>query len=210
MLSYLSFLLLSQRRGAKHIKELLAPSSVKMSKTPSNNTDEIDPNNGSHPCGKPCVYCKLLSKTESDTFKSITNGNSFKIRQEINCQSTNIIYLVTCMRSNIQGVGRSVKSNRRMSNYFSHIKQKKRTCDIVNHFIDNHSDEWSEDYETNDIFHIIDIAKITNLPSDPKLKATRFWEFEGYWHVKLNTVKPFGMNDINDYKEFPKNIDQSN
>ena len=71
------------------------------------------------------------------------------------------------MRCNIQGVGRSVKFKRRMSNYFSHIKQKKRTRAIVNHFIDNHSDEWSEDYETNDIFQIIGVAKITNLPSRP-------------------------------------------
>ena len=164
----------------KNIKELLAPSSVKMTETPSNSTDEIDPNNGSHPCGKQCVYCKLLCKTESNNFKSISNGNSFKIRQEINCQSTKIIYLVICMRCNIQGIGRSVKFNHRMSNYFSHIKQKKRTCAIVNHFIDNHLEEWSEDNETNDIFHIIDTAKITNLPSDPKLKAKRLWEFEGY------------------------------
>ena len=55
----------SQRRGAKNIKELLAPLSLKMTKTPSNSTDEIDPNNGSHPCGKPCVCCKFLSETES-------------------------------------------------------------------------------------------------------------------------------------------------
>ena len=186
-----------QRRGAKNIKELLLPSSVKMTRTPSNSTDETDPNNGSHPCGKPCVYCKLISKTESDIFKSISNVNSFKIRQEINYQSTNIIY----MRCNIQGVGRSVKFNHRMSNYFSHI----------NYFINNHSDEWSKDYETNDIFHIIGIAKITNLQSDPKLKAKRLWEFEGYWQVKLNTVKPFGTNDINmNIKNFSKNMDQSN
>ena len=171
-----------------------------MTKTPSNSTSEIDLNNGSHPCGKPCVYCKLLSKTESDTFKSISNGNSFKIRQEINCQSTNLIYLVTCIRCNIQGIGHSVKFNHRMSHYFSHHKQKKRTCAIISHFIDNHLDEWSEDYQTNDISHIIGIAKITNLPSDPTLKAKRLWEFEGNWQVKLNTVKPFGKNDINEYK----------
>ena len=129
---------------------------------------------------------------------------TLKIRQEINCQSANIIYLVTWMRCNIQGVGRSVKFIHRMSNYFSHIKQKKRTCAIINHFIDNHLDEWSKDYETNDIFHIIGMAKITNLPSNPKLRAKRLWEFEGYWQVKLNTVKPFGMNDINEDKEFFK------
>ena len=108
------------------------------------------------------------------------------------------------MRCNVQGIGRSVKINHRMSHCFSHIKQKKRTCAIVNHYIDNHSDEWSEGYETNDIFHVIGMAKITNLPSHPKLKAKRLSEFEGYWQVRLNTVKPFEMNDINEYKEFFK------
>ena len=89
-----------------------------------------------------------------------------------------------------------MKFSHRMSNYFSRIKQRKRTCAIVNLFIDNHSDEGSEEFETNDIFRIIGIAKLIILPSNTKLRAKRLWEFEGYWQVKLNTVKPFGMNDI--------------
>ena len=27
-------------------------------------------------------------------------------------------------------------------------------------------------------------------------------EFEGYWKVKVETIKPHGMNDINELKEF--------
>ena len=61
------------------------------------------------------------------------------------------------MRCDIQGVGHSVKFNHRMSNNFSHIKRKRRTCAIINHFVDNHLDQWSEDYETNGILHIIGI-----------------------------------------------------
>ena len=45
--------------------------------------------------------------------------------------------------------------NSRISNYFSHIRQRKRTCEIVNHFIDNHMDTWKEDYEENDLFLIM-------------------------------------------------------
>ena len=45
-----------------------------------------------------------------------------------------------------------------MANYFSHIKQRKRTCAIGNHFLDNHLDAWEESYELNETFEIKGIA----------------------------------------------------
>ena len=59
-------------------------------------------------------------------------------------------------------------------------------------------------YAANDIIGITGIAKITNLPSDPKLKQKRLWQFEGYWQAKLSTMKPFGMNDINELQQCRK------
>ena len=90
---------------------------------------------GSHPCNKPCVYCKLLSKTETDHFTSVSTGQSYKIGQSINCQSKNVIYVVKCVKCNLQGVGHSKKRSKRISHYFSHIKQKHRTCSIWNIYI---------------------------------------------------------------------------
>ena len=62
---------------------------------------------GCHKCGK-CgtnnkgrkrasgiVNCGVLS--EGNKFRSISTGEEFNIRQNINCNSTNIIYLVTSM-----------------------------------------------------------------------------------------------------------------
>ena len=92
--------------------------------------------------------------------------------------------------------------NSRVSNYFSHIKQRKRTCDIVNHFIDSHMDTWKEDYEENDLFSVMGIVQLENPPKNRKAKVKMMKEFEGYWQVKVETIKPRGMNDINELKEF--------
>ena len=143
----------SEKRGSKNIKELLAPSSVIL---PSEEHLEKDQQRkGSYPCNKPCAYCTVLRKSQATHFKSRSNGQSFKIRQNINCQSDIIIYLTECKQCKIQGIGRTFKLNSRISNYFSHIKQRKRTCEIVNHFIDNHMDTWKKDYEENDLFSIM-------------------------------------------------------
>ena len=73
----------------------------------------------------------------------------------------------------------------RISNYFSHIKQRKRTCGIVEHFIDQHKEEWKESYKENNLFQIIGISKLTNKPTNGKLTSKRLEEFEGYWQMRL-------------------------
>ena len=94
----------TQKRGCKYVKQILAPSTVKISHEPNNSTT-VETNNGSHPYGKPCVYCYVLGKSETDTIKSTSNGQFFNIRQKYDCQYQNIIYLITCKVCNIQGIG---------------------------------------------------------------------------------------------------------
>ena len=149
---------------------MLAPSTVNIRFVIPANI-ESQPNIGSHPCGKPCVYSTLLRKSEAETFQSLSNGQSFKIRQRINCQLSNLIYLVTCHICNLQGVGRAIKFSTRMANCFSHIKQKKKNCAIGNHFLDNHLGVWEESYKLNETFDIKGIAMLTNVPSNPKQKT---------------------------------------
>ena len=79
----------SERRSSKNIKEILAPSNTCFSNEdqPQNENEHVDEINGSHPCDKPCLYCNILRKTESNQYKSNSNGQTFNIRQNINCQS---------------------------------------------------------------------------------------------------------------------------
>ena len=113
-----------------------------------------------------------------------------------NCQSENVVYLIWCEECKLQGVGRTLKMSKRLSNYYSHIKQKRRTCSSVNHFIDKHANNWK------DVLRIMGIVKLTNPPRDKEERKFRLWQFEGYWQVKLGTVHPHGLNDINELKEW--------
>ena len=69
--------------------------------------------------------------------KSVVTGKSYKIRQSLSCRTDYIIYCAICTICNKQCVGSLVKFRARLSNRKSHIKQKERTCHLVNHFIDN-------------------------------------------------------------------------
>ena len=152
----------SEKRSSKNMKEILASSTVALSRPLTMNTNDNTEALGSHPCNKPCVYCKLLSKTETNQFASVSTGQSYKVRQSINCQSKNVICVVKCVKCNLQVVGHSKKISKRISNYFSHTKQKRRTCSIGNHFIDHHMDEWKGNYKDNNLFQITGIAVLTN------------------------------------------------
>ena len=43
----------------------------------------------------------------------------------------------------LQGVGSTANFKSRLANYKSHIKHKRRTCRITNHFIDMHEEDYS-------------------------------------------------------------------
>ena len=128
----------SEKRGSKNIKELLGPFSVILSS--EEHLEKDQQRKGTYPCNKTFAYCTLLRKSQATHFKSRIRCQSFKIRQKIICQSDNVICLIECKQCKIQSIGRTFKLNSRMSNYFSHVKQRIKTCEIVNHFIDNHMD----------------------------------------------------------------------
>ena len=126
ILSFAKLISRFQKRGVqKTLKEILAPSNTCFSNEdqPQNENEHVDEVNGSHPCNKPCMYCNILRKTESNQFKSNSNGQTFNIRQNIDCQSENVVYLIWCKECKLQGVGRTLKMSKRLSNYYSHIKQ---------------------------------------------------------------------------------------
>ena len=60
---------------------------------------------------------------ESTEFRSTQTGERFKIRQDIDCKSDNIIYLVTCKRRKCQGVGSCIKLSQRVSNYITSVEK---------------------------------------------------------------------------------------
>ena len=78
-------------------------------------------------------------------------------------------------------------------NYISSIERKSPGCKIEQHFLQlGHS---IQDYA------VLGIVKLENPPPDPT-ECLR--GFEGYWMLKLNTLEPHGMNNINEYERIVK------
>ena len=79
-------------------------------------------------------------------------------------------------------IGSSVNFRARFSNHKRHIKQKKRTCRLVNHFIDNAHD------------HPLSSLKFV-LIEQVSIKTEVFLEQrEGYWQAQLWTYEHYGFN----------------
>ena len=95
---------------------------------------------------------------------SVATGKSYKIRQHLSCQTDFVIYCAFCKKCNRQCVGSAINFRRRLSNYKSHIKKQKRTCRLVNHFIDNSSD------------HPLDCLKFTVI--EQVSNKTKIWRNE--------------------------------
>ena len=68
--------------------------------------------------------CKVLE--EESVFYSKSTGELYTIRQNIDCRSKNVIYLVNCKKCRIQRVGKSEDFKTRISNYISQLFNRKQ------------------------------------------------------------------------------------
>ena len=87
-----------------------------------------------------------------------------------------------CKKSNRQCVGSAIDFRRCLSNYKSHIKKQKRTCRLVNQFIDNSSD------------HPLDCLIFTLIEQVSNKTEKDLEEREGHWQAQLWTFEPFSFN----------------
>ena len=126
----------SYKRG-RNLKELLAPSN------PYKGERKLDLGTGCSACNaERCDCCKNFLLCGS-SFCSIATGKTYFIRKSLTCTSQNIVYLACCLTCNLQGVGSTKNFKSRLANYKSHIKHRKKTCNIANHFIDCHGADHS-------------------------------------------------------------------
>ena len=92
---------------------------------------------GSRPCGK-CSWCRSMQDTNE--FKTISNGKTFKILHSLNCKSKRITYLSKCTGCNFQYCAKA-ETNRH------HIKTKLKSCELTTHFIGNPNHDIDRDLE---------------------------------------------------------------
>ena len=119
-------LIFGQRRNKK-LSDQLVRASTRTLDTTKTNTDL-------NPCQRPrnCCYCLLINKTGKLTSK--TTGKQFSILRNVNCQSSNLIYVITCKHYSTQYVGQT--KNRILTRFQGHMFDIAHNSDstVARHF----------------------------------------------------------------------------
>ena len=145
--------------------------------------------NGFYKCSKKCDLCKHSG--ERKVIKSLWDGRSWVIRDQMNCNTKNVIYIVECdIHKKFMYVGSTVDLKKRWANHKSDSKLKKsKKCHVAKHF--------------NEVDHPnIDCIKIT--PIEIVRNINNMARRELYWQANLGTFE-IGCNDRKDIPTVLKN-----
>ena len=152
-----------------------------------------------------CQVCRIM--INSDTFSCRDKSRTFNLRKGIfNCNSSDVVYLLTCNTCEKQYVGSTITRFReRYNNYKSKFRTyyRKRSngtlgqgkaieqSGLFEHFAEHGNIEGFEPGKKENwsfwSFQIIDKSF-----NEPKLL-----ERESFWQYKLNTFVPYGLNERN-------------
>ena len=72
-------------------------------------------------------------------FRCTVTKKSYAIRQHLDCNVRNVIYLITCNACQKQYVGSTTNLKTRFANYKSNIKLVNKSCTCVQHFGREHN-----------------------------------------------------------------------
>ena len=137
---------------------------------------------GCHQCTNTrCVVCNYVD--DRRVFTSCTNRKSFPVRGNITCSTSNVVYLATCTRCDLQYVGEtSCRLAERINNHLSSIRLHKPTP-LSLHFN-------QPDHSLRDIrFQGIEAFHPGTVDTDRKIK-------EAAWQNVLQTAYPLGLNNL--------------
>ena len=162
-------------RRPKSLRDFLVRARLKPNSDDDNQTGEC------RPCGrKRCQCCKMI--TSAGTVKS-SSGATVRLRQNTDCTTENVVYLISCSSCNKQYVG--------------------ETKGPLNKRMNGHRDDWRhrwfERSPTAEHFHSADHDFLSNA-SICCLEHNKEWSDstrklrESYWIRRLNTLCPFGIN----------------
>ena len=152
-----------------------------------------------HKSNHGCKLCHHLST--KDHFVSTSTHRVYESVippdiDHLNCNSSNVIYLITCRKCRLQYVGETAQKLRERRNHhdscFSH-PEKDNNCRIL-------SDHFSKGLCKNATYSVHIIEKLVGSGRDeegevdPSLTTIRRKK-ETEWMLKLRTVFPYGLND---------------
>lgn len=137
-----------------------------------------------------CEVCKYMD--ENSHFQSSQDDRKYSINYNLNCNSSNVVYLITCKKCSLQYVGSTITKFRlRFNNHKSRIRKhsmlgqaEKEADDLLyRHFCSEGHSGLSDER----------IQLIDRVTGEEQLR-----EKEGQWAYRLKTLDPDGLND-NDF-----------
>ena len=140
-------------------------------------------------CGK-CDICKKFFISDSSFICKVTN-KKYHIKNDFDCNSMNVIYLISCTNCNEQYVGSAIYFKKRFRIHKSDINTKKDRCGVARHF----NNKCRHPQHPNVFLKIQPIEQIC-VEDENKLDET-LWHREKYWQVLLFT-NSHGMNSLTD------------
>ena len=142
-------------------------------------------------CYRPaCIFCQNI-KNKTRFTSTYTNRVYTKnvYTNRANCESKNLIYMLTCSKCGKQYIGETKRALRiRISEHLSDIKHK-RDKPVSHHFNKTDHDI------TNCTFEIIQVMA-GDPDSEPNTAIRRRTEM--YWIHQLRTMHPLGLNSRDD------------
>ena len=136
------------------------------------------------PCHRPnCYMCRYHSPEAVANVTSHSTRTTHSVIGEMSCNTTNVVYLITCTQCKIQYVGETGRKIRdRLTDHWSTITTNKTTC-IATHFRQGH--------KRTDL-HIVPIETIQDTTNATTIRKTQ----ERQWTDRLQTRYPSGLNGL--------------
>ena len=137
-----------------------------------------------------CRYCRLMIKEESVHSSFLDVIYKAKILCTISCQSTNVIYLITCLKCKCQYVGETKRQlRRRMYEHLKTIQEHGKLGTLATPVSAHFNTLCKRPAQLN--FQILETIR-----GDPESLSTtlRRKKREKWWILTLRTLDPLGIN----------------
>lgn len=171
-------------RRATTIKNTIAPSRLR-AKTETVIPTNLGNKKGCFKCLHPrCKCCLNLTQGQQNNTSSYT-GITYRIKSQINCSSSFVIYLLTCTYK-LQYIGRTAQALRVC------INQHRSNC---NRGYSKHSVSRHAAIRHTNSFETFTVSVIEQIQENGTDRFGRLQQREMFWIYKFNTITPFGLNE---------------
>ena len=140
-------------------------------------------------CGSDrCKTCNHLVEGNSFTSNlTKVNYNVVSPNDDMDCGTSNVVYLISCNRCGVQYIGKTSQTLR--SRFNNHRNRLKHLCDL---YLYNHFN--SDGHSLNDIA-IMPIEEVKLAPNENTTISAKLLSREEFWYKEIGSVYPYGLND---------------